>query len=78
MESCVPGLTSWNLVFSFFPDTVAAACRIKKKPPYYSKVSKGLGIWATQTTFMLKDWLKDTFTAHSLQLPKPVLVSYLD
>ena len=26
-------------------------------------------IWATQTTFMLNDWLKDTFSAHSLLLP---------
>ena len=35
-------------------------------------------ITITQTTFMSKDWIKDTFTAHSLLLPKQVLVSYLD
>ena len=29
-------------------------------------------------TFMLKDWIKDTFTPHSLLPPNQVLVSYLD
>ena len=42
------------------------------------RLVKVFGIWATRTTFMLKDWIKDTFTAHSLLLPNRVLVSYLD
>ena len=42
------------------------------------RLVKVFGIWATRNTFMLKDWIKDTFTAHSLLLPNWVLVSYLD
>ena len=33
------------------------------------KVSKGLGICVTHNTTHVKDWFKDTFTAHSLVLP---------
>ena len=33
------------------------------------KVSKGLGICLTHDTILVKDWINDTFIAHSLLLP---------